>query len=79
MKYSMYDHRRNVLEIQSCLRRIYFSDGGIKINPDGIFDAMTAQAIGLFQRQHGLGETGIVDYSTWQELMKAAHGVFEEK
>lgn len=68
MKHNMNDNRQNVLELQSFLRANNLLEGGIVINPDGIFDSATTTAVRLFQRQNGLEETGRVDYATWTML-----------
>jgi len=38
---------------------------------DGIFGRRTWEAVGLFQKEHGLPPTGIVDKATWQVLTGA--------
>ncbi|MEE1014061.1 MAG: peptidoglycan-binding domain-containing protein [Clostridia bacterium] len=72
MKYNQYDHRQNVLELQTMLRANHLLEGGILINPDGIFDHNTTEAVKLFQRQNGMEITGIVDYATWVLLAENA-------
>ena len=70
MKHSMYDHRQNVLELQTYLRANPLLEGGPLITPDGLFDSPTTEAVRLFQRQNGLAVTGIVDYVTWLWLVE---------
>ena len=40
-----------------------------KVNPTGYFGTMTQSAIIAFQRLFGLPDNGIVDASTWDEIM----------
>ncbi len=72
MKYNMYDHRQNVLELQSLLRANHLLEGGVLINPDGIFDSSTTAAVMQFQTQNGIEVTGAVDFETWQRLVENA-------
>jgi peptidoglycan hydrolase-like protein with peptidoglycan-binding domain len=78
MKYNLYDNRRNVLELQHLLRANHLLEGGILINPDGIFDATTTAAVRQFQQQNGMEITGIVDYATWLLLVENADELCEE-
>lgn len=78
MKHSMYDHRQNVLELQTYLRANHLLEGGPLINPDGLFDSTTTEAVRLFQRQNGLAVTGIVDYVTWLWLVENSRQLCEE-
>ena len=75
MKFNMYDHRQNVLEAESFLRANHRLEGGILINPDGIFEEETTRAVSLFQRQNGLPETGIIDFATWTLLAETADAI----
>ena len=60
-----------VFEVQSYLRNISRLDGDISpVVPDGIFAAETTDAVKSFQRKHGLEETGIINFETW-ELIKS--------
>ena len=59
MKYNQYDNRQNVLELQTMLRANHLLEGGIFINPDGIFDSNTTEAVKLFQRQNGMKSLGL--------------------
>lgn len=72
MKYNIYDHRQNVLELQGLLRANHLLEGGVLINPDGIFDSNTTDAVKLFQQQNGLDITGVADYPTWVLLVENA-------
>ena len=72
MKHNIYDNRQNVLELQSFLRANHLLEGGIIINPDGIFDSATTEAVKLFQQQNGLEITGAVNYPTWELLARNA-------
>ncbi len=78
MKHSMYDHRQNVLELQTYLRANHLLEGGPLINPDGLFDSTTTEAVRLFQRQNGLAVTGIVDYVTWLWLVENSRQLCNE-
>lgn len=78
MKYNMYDHRQNVLELQTFLRANHLLEGGVLINPDGIFDSATTEAVKLFQRQNGMEITGVVDYPTWVLLSENAEQLCKE-
>ena len=40
-----------------------------KVNPTGYFGTMTQNAVIAFQRTFGLPDNGIVDASTWDEIM----------
>ncbi len=72
MKFNMYDQRQNILEAESFLRANQRLEGGILINPDGLFDEETTQAVLLFQRQNGLPQTGEIDFATWTLLAETA-------
>ncbi len=72
MKFNMYDSRQNVLEAESFLRANHRLEGGILINPDGLFEEETTQAVLLFQRQNGLPQTGEIDFATWTLLSQTA-------
>ena len=72
MKFNMYDSRQNVLEVESFLRANHQLEGGILINPDGLFEEETTQAVLLFQRQNGLPQTGEIDFTTWALLSETA-------
>jgi len=72
MKWKLYDHRQNVLELQNLLRANHLLEGGILINPDGIFDSATTAAVRQFQTQNGITVTGVVDFETWQLLVETS-------
>ncbi len=72
MKHNMYDTRQNVLEAESFLRANHRLEGGVLINPDGLFDEETTRAVMLFQRQNGLPQTGVIDFTTWNLLSETA-------
>ncbi len=40
------------------------------VNPDGIFDPATEQAVRAFQQEYGLPVTGVVDDSTFREIVR---------
>ena len=60
-----------VTEIQFYLREIskYIDDIPL-INPDGIYDSVTKDAITKFQLIKGLPQTGVVDLNTWYALVE---------
>ncbi len=72
MKFNMYDNRQNVLEAESFLRANHRLEGGVLINPDGLFEKETTEAVALFQRQNGLPITGVIDFATWALLAQTA-------
>lgn len=78
MKYNMYDTRQNILEAESFLRANHRLEGGILINPDGLFEEETTQAVLLFQRQNGLPQTGEIDFATWTLLAETADAICTE-
>lgn len=60
-----------VLEIQGYLRNISRYDKDIPtVIPDGIFGNETTESVRAFQRKHGLNETGIVNFETWNKLIE---------
>lgn len=66
VKTSMYDHKRNVSELQSALRFMHLRGDNVPlINPDGIFGEATTAAVIAAQRFFALPETGTADYDTW--------------
>ncbi len=75
MKFNMFDHRQNVLEAESFLRANHRLEGGILINPDGLFDPETTEAVSLFQRQDGLPVTEVIDFATWTLLADTAEAI----
>ncbi len=75
MKFNMFDHRQNVLEAESFLRANHRLEGGTLINPDGLFDADTTEAVILFQRQNGIPVTGVIDYENWTLLAENADAI----
>ncbi len=79
MKFNMFDHRQNVLEAETFLRSNTRLEGGTLINPDGVFDEETTDAVILFQRQNGLDITGIIDYETWVLLEETARALCIEE
>lgn len=78
MKYNLYDHRQNVLELQNLLRINHLLEGGVLINPDGIFDHTTREAVLQFQTRNGIEATGIADYETWNLLAEYAKDICKD-
>ncbi len=75
MKYNMYDTRQNILEVETFLRANHRLEGGVLINPDGVFEEETTRAVLLFQRQNGLPQTGEIDFVTWTLLAETAEEI----
>lgn len=60
-----------IFEAQSYLRNIGRLDSDIsRVVPDGIFASETTEAVKSFQKKHGLPETGIIDYETWEKIKR---------
>lgn len=78
MKYNMYDTRQNILEAEIFLRANHRLEGGTLINPDGIFEEETTQAVLLFQRQNALPQTGEINFATWNLLAETAGAICTE-
>ncbi len=78
MKFNMYDSRQNIFEAETFLRANHRLEGGVLINPNGIFEEETTAAVLLFQRQNGLPQTGKIDFATWALLVETAHAVCTE-
>lgn len=77
MKYSIYDHTQNIRELQIFLRTYHENYGGLLVNPDGIFDEVTREALRRFQEENDLAVTETGDFPTWtllQELHLANAG-----
>ncbi len=70
-KTDILNDRQNIFELQKFLQKIGERDDAIPfINTDGIYGKETADAVRLFQKARGLDQTGIVDYETWEEIMR---------
>ncbi len=68
------DRGEAVRDVQARLVRV--TDGGTPDLPvDGVFDAVTKQAVRHFQRSRGLAADGIVGPETWRALTEASHGL----
>ena len=62
--------RENVLELQNMLRRISLMEHRLPlVNPSGVYDETTEEAVREFQRQNGLSPTGETDYATWNAIL----------
>ena len=60
------EYRDDVYELQTWLRRIFRGrDDVALIIPSGVFTDETAEYVRLFQSEHGMTPTGVVDYETW--------------
>ena len=78
------EYRDDVYEIQTWLRRLYGTNvDGSPLIPSGIYTNQTADTVRMFQREHNLNETGVVDYETWcavrSACMEAESADFEER
>ncbi len=59
------DENEQVRELQARLRQLDFFDRA----PTGFYGTMTAASVKRFQARRGLPETGVVDATTWQQLL----------
>lgn len=60
-----------IKSVQLMLKTIAYALGTIPIvNPDGIFDATTEQAVRAFQREYDLPVTGVVDETTFNKIVE---------
>ena len=61
-----------VRSLQTMLRVLAEQDDRyLPVIPDGIYGSSTTNAVGVFQRQHGLPVTGIADQDTWEMVVSA--------
>jgi peptidoglycan hydrolase-like protein with peptidoglycan-binding domain len=61
--------KNNIQEIQTYLRYISFQNKEIpRIEPTGIFDPGTKNAVMAFQKLYGLPVTGEIDQETWETI-----------
>lgn len=68
----MTERERVIAELQQYLRNIAKNESDEPaIIPDGIFSEETKKAVEDFQRQRGLAATGVVNYETWEALVRA--------
>lgn len=67
--------RKNILELQNMLRRISQMEHRLPlVNPSGVYDETTREAVRLFQTEAGLPPTGEVDYATWNAILACYRG-----
>ena len=65
------DQSSSVRELQKYLYFISLEDPDIpKVVPDGVYGAMTREAVTAFQKKAGLPATGVVDKITWDAIVK---------
>lgn len=70
--FSYRDEKANIYEIQTYLRYLSrFFPQIPKVVPDGILGDETVMAIRAFQKKTGAEETGIPDFETWTEIVRA--------
>ncbi len=68
------EHEYNIRQLQRALRILHKNGEEIPVvYEDGKFDEATERGVLAFQKLYKLPETGIVDYETWTELMRAAN------
>lgn len=62
--------RQPVRSLQTMLRVIAEDDGRQpSLIPDGIYGPSTLAAVAAFQRNHGIGVTGVTDQDTWEAIV----------
>lgn len=76
----MTEKQRAVREIQQSLRNIEknYSEEPSLI-PDGIYSEETRMAVERFQRRQGLEVTGVVDYETWELIIRESRLVDKKR
>lgn len=61
-----------IRSLQTMLRVIAEDDPSLPtVIPDGIYGPTTMTAVTAFQRRHGIPITGVVDQSTWEQIVLA--------
>ena len=61
-----------VRSLQTMLRTVAQAEPELlRVIPDGVFSARTAEAVARFQQKHQLPVTGIADGATWDALVSA--------
>lgn len=74
------NEKLTIIEIQQYLLELWQAGEKIPyITPDGIYGDLTRQAIRDYQDRCKLRCTGVVDYSTWQQLVGDAEIACEER
>lgn len=67
----MAEPTKEIYELQYMLRKIALATGEIPlITPDGIYDAVTREAVRAFQAQSSLPPTGNVNKETWDKIFE---------
>ena len=65
----MAEPTKEIYELQYMLREIALATGEIPIvTPDGIYDAVTREAVRAFQAQNSLPPTGNINKETWDKI-----------
>lgn len=63
---------RPVLSLQTMLRTLYTGSSALPLaTADGVFGEGTLEAVMIYQRDHGLPVTGVVDADTWASIASA--------
>lgn len=71
MYYDITNEKDAIRQVQNSLLEIsYATHGYPHIGVDGIYGRETRMAVRLFQERNGLRPSGIVDRTTWDELMR---------
>jgi len=63
---------RPVLSLQTMLRSLYTGEHPLPLTAaDGVFGEGTLESVMIYQRDHGLPVTGVVDADTWASIAAA--------
>ena len=67
----MAEPTKEIYELQYMLRKIALTTGEVPlITPDGIYDAVTREAVRTFQASNSLEPTGNVNKETWDSIFE---------
>ncbi len=76
----MENEKANILSVQQDLRVLHTVHPEIPlVNPDGIYDQVTEDAVKVFQRLYALPVTGEVDHETFSRLVGQTDAVREAR
>lgn len=76
MNYTKSDTESHIKELQTYLRGISFINSNVpRIVPDGVYGALTSEAVSAFQKNYGLPQTGEADRATWNKIHSAYQDV----
>ena len=65
-----YYYAKPIESAQNFLRAIAYTSDIPKVVPNGKYDKETRNTVLAFQAKHDLPLTGVLDYDTWQEIVK---------